>query len=370
MKYNNFRQRQVFVPEFNKILKLLKKLNIKLIYVNANAGDSYEKAKLNIDKFNYSDYAIITENLANISVETKYYEPDHKPTRYICNLNDEIEPKIKGLQVFNEFQRWAYKAPKASEYNWQQLDEFLSKETGKYGCSASPIIKYNEKYEMQELYNIYEYDLNSAYSSILLTEIPDLNKPIFNAIVKKNQVGFLLNDELTLVDLPGFKADIVFDLIKLPASSQQYILRQYNNKHLAKTEYEKALYKLAMNAAIGYYQRFNPFLRSYIVNKCNAKIEDIIDDDTILCNTDAIFSLKRRPELELGTDIGQFKEIKIDRFIYRGNNYQVNFDTPVYRGIPKHWFKAGFNLLTDEVPKRNNKYKFNFKELKLWEEKD
>lgn len=95
-----------------------------------------------------------------------------------------------------------------------------------------------------------------------------------------------------------------------------------------------------LNLPIGYCQRYNPFLRSYVVNSCNEVIKRLIDDDTLFWNTDAIFSRKRRPELELGTEIGQFKEIHCDTLSYVGNVYQINNEDPTYRGISKSWFKA------------------------------
>jgi hypothetical protein len=109
-----------------------------------------------------------------------------------------------------------------------------------------------------------------------------------------------------------------------------------------------------LNLPIGYCQRYNPFLRSYVVNKCNNKIKAIIDHNTLFWNTDAIFSRVRRPELELGTEIGQFKEIHCNTLTYVGNVYQINNEDPTYRGISKSWFKAfekehgrKYNLLLD-----------------------
>ena len=139
-----------------------------------------------------------------------------------------------------------------------------------------------------------------------------------------------------------------------------------------------------LNLPIGYCQRYNPFLRAYVVHSCNEVIKQLIDDDTLFWNTDAIFSLKRRPELEIGTDIGQFKEIKCDTLSYVGNVYQINDEDPTYRGISKSWFKSfektygrKYDLLKDfdKSISRINYYNLNWKELKLevneiWEEKN
>ena len=363
MKYNNFRRKTITITEANKILSLLKSLKIKIILLGPN--DNIKSAKL-IKDFNYSKYAVVKENDSCLIIETKYYEPKYKATRYTCNLNEEKKAYISGQQVFCEFQKYCFKAVHAKTYKNQTIDKMLDPETGKYVFSAGPVIDYNQKYENQELFNVYEYDLNSAYSSIMLNGIPDVNHPKFNVKVKKGQVGFYLDNECSMTEKVGVVAEVVFDLIKLNDTQKKYIYNAYDKKLLAVDELEHNEAKLAMNAAIGYYQRFNPFIRAYIVHKCNNFILGLLDDDSVLWNTDAIFSLKRRPELELGTFIGQFKETKIKRFAYKGNNYQIDYEIPKYRGIPKAWFKdKKFDILKDELPKRCNKYLLDKTQLKL-----
>ena len=222
MKYNNFRTKAITVKEANLIFEILKTFKIQVIYIGLN--DSYNEAKLAINDFNYSRYAIIKENDTNIWIETRYYELSCKATRYICWLDDIKRPAISGLQAFNKFQQHCFKAVKASQYNIPILDRYWDIENRKYVCSASPIIGYNPKYEMQELHDIYEYDINSAYSSIMLDKVPDINHPHFNCTVQKNQVGFLLDDKLTMIDTTFSFAQVVFDLIELKPKQKQYII--------------------------------------------------------------------------------------------------------------------------------------------------
>lgn len=364
MKYNNFRSRAITIQEANLILEVIKNYGIKIIYLGLN--DSYNEAKVRIADFNYSKYAIIKENDTNIFIETRYYEFGFKPTRYICWLDNVKRSAISGLQAFNEFQRHCFKAVNAADYDLPLLDKYWDGELRKYTCSASPLIDYNPKYQMQELHNVYEYDINNAYSSMMLKKIPDVNNPHFNCYLKPNQVGFFLDDKLTMVEYDTFVyAQVVFDLIELKPEQKAYLERLYLKKEMAQTDEEYNEAKLMANAAIGYYQKFNPFMRSYIVNKCNKRIKELLDDDSILWNTDAIFSLKRRPELEIGNKIGNFKEIVIDKFVYKGNNYQINDEKPKYRGVAKSWFPDGWNMLTDPVPKRNNIYLFDNKKYQL-----
>ncbi len=149
MRYNNFRQKTVSVSEANKILALLEKFHISIIY--ADRETPYNSIKGMVENFNYSKYAIVKENDSTIYIETKYYEPNYKCTRYICNLNGDMKQHIRGLQCFNKLQQWCFRVPNVQE--WKILDKFLNSD-GKYECSAGPIIDYNRKYENMELYDI------------------------------------------------------------------------------------------------------------------------------------------------------------------------------------------------------------------------
>ena len=368
MNYNDFRQKTITIEEANIILEILKSYKIKLVFVGLN--ESYKEKKLSIKNFNYSQYALVCENDTTVWIETKYYEPKYKATRYICNLNGESKAYVRGLHAFNKLQQYCFKAMPAKKYNWPPIDRFFDEKTGRYVCSAGPIIGFNPKYERQELHDVYEYDLNSAYSSVMLKKIPYVNRPYFNTTVKKDQVGFYLTDKCDMTEQVGAYAEVVFDLIELKQDQKDYINRLYQKKEEAIDELDYNTIKLTLNAGIGYYQRWNPFLRAYIVHKCNELIKSLLDDDSVLWNTDAIFSLKRRPELELGASIGAFKEVHIERFAYIGNNYQINHDLPKYRGIPKIWFKKGWDILNDPVPKRCNRFVLDGSKMRLTKNKE
>ena len=69
--------------------------------------------------------------------------------------------------------------------------------------------------------------------------------------------------------------------------------------------------------------------------------------------------------VELGASIGQFKETYIKRFAYKGNNYQIDLEKPKYRGKPNSWFMDGWNLLTDPLPDRCNKFKLDLDKMTI-----
>ena len=94
-----------------------------------------------------------------------------------------------------------------------------------------------------------------------------------------------------------------------------------------------------------------------------------MDEDTLLCSTDSLVSKRKRDDLEIGTEIGQFKLEHEGDFCYDGMNYQWNLEIPTYRGIPKSWFKKGWDIAKDKVPKFGNLYSFDKSRLNLIKEK-
>ena len=380
MQLNILKRKQIIksVEEINKMLSLIDYYGLTPIKIGR--GQKYKsleswKIGNNISKISLSQHMIIELKDTKIEITTRYYEYG-VPTTYIFDLNNEDIFVRSGLDYFKEFSK-AYKVPKADKYNIERLNKYKNTENNKYVCSASPILDYNRKYEKQLLENCYEYDLNSAYANTLLRKIPDLENPVIakwpdQIKVNKNEVGFILDDTLSIVN-SGYMADIKFKLIDTPKKLKDFLIRWYNRKKNS-TGNEKLEAKAMLNLPIGYCQRYNPFLRSYVVNSCNKVIKELIDENTLFWNTDAIFSKVRRPELEIGNEIGQFKEIKCNKLVYVGNVYQINDEDPTYRGISKTWFKSfekeygrKYDLLKDydKTISRINYYDLNWETLKL-----
>ncbi len=390
MQLNILKRKQVITSakEINKMFSLIDYYGLSVIKIgNGQPYKSLESWKIvnNISKVSLSQYMIIELKDTKLEITTRYYNFG-VPCTYIFDLNNDDIFTKSGLDCFKEFSK-AYKVPKAKEYNIQRLEAYLNPESNKYVCSAKPILDYNKQYEKQLLTNCYEYDLNSAYANTLLDKIPDLNNPIIanwpdQIKVNKNEIGFILDDELSMAEAGNY-ADIKFKLIDTPKKLKDFLIKWYNKKKNS-TGNEKLEAKAMLNLPIGYCQRYNPFLRSYVVNSCNKLIKKLIDKNTLFWNTDAIFSKVRRPELEIGNEIGQFKEIKCDTLVYVGNVYQINNEDPTYRGISKTWFKAfekeygrKYDLLKDydKSISRINYYNLNWDELKLeineiWQEEN
>lgn len=262
---------------------------------------------------------------------------------FICKLdNSDCVIGKNGMEVYRLMQRYY----KISEY-------------GDPTISASPLLYSNPEHEGKRIY-VYEYDLNSAYAAILLKDtFPNIDKPVAPGVVKKGEIGFSINYDIRH---EGEFAPYIFKTMESPY--KEYVRKYYDIKSTTKDKNTKATAKAMLNYGVGYWQRVNPILRAYVVNSCNEYMKSIIDENTVMANTDAIFSLVERPDLQLGNEIGQWKVEQGD-FAYRGFNYQWGLNVPTYRGIPKSWFKKGWDILKDELPNNGNIWKFDIDKFRL-----
>ena len=241
--------------------------------------------------------------------------------------------------------------------------------------SARPLVSYNKKFDNTEHY-VYCYDLNSAYANVLKDKIIDTYNWREYDVVGDDEIGFNFDNNLSLVHKGEGVADRVYKLIDSP--SKEYVKKYYDMKKNAPSgSREKKVAKAYLNYCVGLWQNHNPFLRAYVVNTCNEYIYKYIKkykDIVCMWNTDAIYTTEPIAELEIGTEIGQWRLEYEGMFRQKQTSYQkVDKEEVTYRGVPKCLFKKGFNLLTDKLPAHNFKYFFNsescrFEENPLYEE--
>ena len=365
-----FKREKIIEPEkVPELINCIDLYNLKVLKIGIDGDYSnikMAKYQLN-DECSLSNYIYIELKETVLEITTKFLEPGRKACTYKISLDQKDIAESSGYRYFAIFQQY-FKVPRLTD-----KPQWIDPNSGKFTLSASPILDYNKKFEKQELKDCYEYDLNSAYASVMIGKIPDLDNPIEGrAKVKEGEVGFIYDEHLTLVK-GGIDetADIRFKLIDAPEGLKRFANHYYNIKKNS-TGREKEEAKAMLNYVIGYCQRYNPFFRAYIVHTCNEKIRALIDKDTLFWNTDAIFSKVRRTDLDIGDNIGQFKEIHCNTLRYIGNNYQIDDEIPSYRGIPHKWMEAAqkksgkkYNLLTDPIPPKENVYKWNWQTLEL-----
>lgn len=168
----------------------------------------------------------------------------------------------------------------------------------------------NEHYKDKPL-KVWSYDINSAYPYAMLKPMPDTTKPYYNTTIGEGQVGFRKNG--TVITAIGLKADVVFDLIDSPF--KDYVLKYYKLKKEDKEK--KAYYKSYLNIATGLIAIHNPFIRNMIIYHSNNYIKSLMDEHTVYCNVDSIYSIMPRYDLPIGNEIGQLKlEHENEDFIY------------------------------------------------------
>ena len=364
------------------LLEMLKELSYNIIICGVHHQYStMEKATKSKEFHSFSHTALIQETDSNLIIKVKM---DGFPSLMQFDLNEDVSFTLTGQNAYTQLAR-AYK-PKDLREDEQFCKEWLD-DNGKFVCSASPIINYNPEYQNRRIYDAYEYDINSAYFATILDKIPDTYNMRQKDFVNEDEIGFDFitrrneSDEIVGIDFmlvhQGI-ADYVAPLIETPQSLKDFCHKWYAAKSKAR-EKRKALQegtpqwnearedelnaKAMLNLPIGYCQRINPFFRAYVVCSCNEKIAALIDEDTLFWNTDAIFTKKPRPDLDCGDNIGQFKVERIESIYYKGNTYQLGHDLPVWRHVPKQWFKSfekingrPFDLEYDAAPPRMNKY--------------
>ena len=277
-------------------------------------------------------------------------------TTWITRLdsNELGTQQIRGIEAFRILCKW-YKFPRID-----YMDDI--------SFSAAPIVNFNPKYEGQWMKGYY-YDLNSAYASVMVSGIfPDTSKAPRKGYVKEDEIGFDVNYKTNKAEIikTGEYAEWIFPKIEIPEVAD-FAKHWYEIKKNPKNAKEKAKAKNILNFCVGYLQNYNPFIRTYIVCKCNERMEEIMNkypDDWCICNTDAIIS--RIPlDLDMGDNIGQFKYEEND-FAYVGCNYQFGKELK-YRGIPKSWFPEGWDIVKDEIPHHGNIYEFDYINTKIVE---
>ena len=287
------------------------------------------------------------------------YKRGTKVSTYVCRKDDQDGTQFtNGVEAYAILQHY-YKCPD------MRLDKRITNgllydsKSGKFLLSARPLLYMNPKFNKTRNEAI-GYDINSSYSYAMLNDMPDTSVPFRTGTVKTGEIGFKEDGEGNFV--PVFEGHFslwIFPIIKSPF--ERFVNTWYARKVNSTTQEERLKAKGILNYCIGYLQKTNPFLRATIIYYANKKIEDLIDENTLYCNTDAIVSLKPL-NLDIGPKIGQFKIEHKGKFAYNGYNYQWDYDIPSYRHVSKAWFKKGFDILKDTPPKSGNLIEFkNYK---------
>lgn len=248
-------------------------------------------------------------------------------------------------------------------------DIFDRNKDGKIFQSAKPILGFNKKFDRTE-HPVVVYDLNSAYAMALIDKIIDTYNPRYYDYVEEGEAGFISSDPDLKIRHKGEYAEVIFPLMESPY--KDFARKYYNIKKTApKGSDERDLAKQILVITVGLWQNVNPYLRAYVVGKCNEQIEYYLKkyrDKICMWNTDAIYCTEHIEELDnlIGEDIGQFKIEYEGLFRQKGLNYQkLDEHNTSYRGVLKTLFKEDFNILSDRLPTAILPYKMDKETLEI-----
>lgn len=267
-----------------------------------------------------------------------------------------------------------YKPPRFEQSICSKLDPSGKPNLGYY--SSGPLLYSNPAFHGKRVRG-YCYDINSAYGWALEQPIPNTKKLATRRVVGENEIGFLLDGatnslgwgyRLKMVH-KGCFSDYVFPLMESPYT--KFVNKWYRKKIYSRKSDDRKYAKMVINEAVGYLQLINPFIRATVVERCNERIRQLMDENTIYCNTDSICSNVPR-DLPMGRDIGLFKLEHSGEVAITSYTYQWNTDFPVYRSIPKSRFKKWneshdrpWDLLQDPLPLDGNEYEYSITERRL-----
>lgn len=271
---------------------------------------------------------------------------------YVFRLDGEMLPPKTAMNIWKDFSK-KYKTPKFHKV----------KEAAPF--SASPFMYYNEEYEGQRIEAI-GYDLNSAYgNAVINADLPDTTILSTSRKVKEGEMGFTEDGKIVYEGHAFWVFPIMTKEQKQPIID--YFQYWWDRKKNAKDSKEKLDAKSHLNIVVGYWQKYNCFMRAAIVEYVNNYIKGIIAgrNDVLMCNTDSIVCLNKIDELKIGKDLGEWKIEHTGQFAYIGYNYQWNKDKPSYRGIASAWFGREYDILVDGVPEQNNIYYFDKEKCKI-----
>lgn len=355
--------KMVTSEEFNEHLDYIKENN----YIVKNY--SYEEANDYgmISKFYFTAYLKI--NCVNVSLT---YKKDFKWVNIKHNLsNPDVEEDLiqdtDPSVCYATFQRYCHIEDLSYRFGY----ELTENNKVKWAIPNFGGLRYvnlelaNKRYD-----NVYGYDMNSAFLNACIDLVIPTKFVGYLKVPQEGEMGFTSFGE------PVYKTDeecmYVFKCEVNP-NLTRWAREMFKKKKNAKTQQEKQKAKDMGTFAIGVLGRHNPFVRNCIIYKSNEIMESLIDKNTLLCNTDNIVSLVERPELKIGTELGEFKLEHTGNFAMTETGYQWNYALPTICGFTKE--KAiefekiigrKYDLLKDGmigelfIPRM-----FNYKELKI-----
>ena len=249
--------------------------------------------------------------------------------------------------------------------NFKKLFPNIDIPKERYTCEGG-LFWFNENTQEREWEDVWVYDKNSAYLSILKDGYyPDVEAgDLGMGVVTADQIGFEVMGKNVVLLEEGDIAEVRF-----PKAYSSKLAKFANDTYaklgLLKGDPEKkseaTMLKSAIVTAIGILRNHNIWFYAYIVHSCRYLMEDLIDDNTLICNTDSIISVGPRNDLEIGKKLGQFKvEYERIKCYHKRTNYKLYDGEELYKISYKGKVKAAHNaeMFEDSTAAYEPDYKY------------
>lgn len=258
----------------------------------------------------------------------------------------------------------------ASLTNYCTIDRLVERNPiWKEVAPSSPVTYCNEKY-VGKWITAYEYDLNSAYGWAMLQDMPNTKEAPRSGFVQDGEIGFVQRDgHFSAVFEVGKRADFIWPKMKTPF--ERFVNHWYTiKKNSPKGSVEREKAKGFLVVATGMLKHYNPPLRAAIVSYVGQFMTKLIDENTIKVSTDSLICAKPRTDLDIGTELGQFKlEHNAQEFaILSFGFYQWRDELAHKMGTNEKWMASVDDILKNAV-KNINEYRFNPKTFRIEEVK-
>lgn len=363
-KFKKRREVYLSITQFNEILRYAKKTKNVLFREHISGVDSMIGCA-------YLDLRQVYARLTMNSLE------DGKPVTYVTRMDgSKVIQETSGMQAYSIMQRYYRCKDFTSDATVCELLGYID-EIERFSYGASAFLYANSRFVGKRV-EAWDYDVNSSYSWALTQKMPftEGKMSMYREVSEGKEIGFKRIGTDLEVALSG-KAEFIFKLVKSPYL--KFVSKYYSKKKNARKNHdvrkaEKA--KQTMNYAVGYLQRKNPFMRSAILYYANKKIKDLVDEDTIFCSTDSIVSARKRDDIPIGTDIGQFKIEKHGHFAFVNFNYQWDDEVAHMRGVPSAWIaeyikeNGRYDILEGKPIPPRNRWVFDINSFQLIRRKD
>ena len=250
-------------------------------------------------------------------------------------INDEgREEDIPNVGVAWKRMRAQMKAP----------DYWFNKETYIPAISSAAMIWWDEN-RMGQWLKAWGYDMNKCYLSLLSDPMPDVYGVEREAEVWEGSVGFYFNGKKTVsrtgevrqllstTTERGAWCDFVCPLTESPFREYaRHMIDLIESGTEAGDKARVRTLKREVVCCVGNMQKANPLLRAAIVGAANNRMNLLIDENTVYCNTDCIVSTKERIDLPISQHVGDFKIENVGEFMYTGANYEWRGGKKAQRG--------------------------------------